>query len=303
MLIFSFSCSDDEDESIRNLISPRKRPKSLIAQLAEGRKAQKSIYSFGPAAAINVPVKTSAPSLGSRSSENPDLLGSILASQSQLTTFGKSAEVIRPKPRNTNSNRVLGAILASQATLSRLDETIRCQEQKNQTACPSGNILKPILAQKPARTGNVSQNDSTGQGSSSSPNQQTSSGASSKGESSSSTSGSDSIGTRTNGQSSGEATANGNGISGGDDGNGEDPNQGRKKKSQPEDKKDDVDEEDVDLYSDIESVEDENDPPDVLPKIEVSLLFLMVASMTLYKIQLHRLKKIESLRRKMTRRD
>ena len=54
-----------------------------------------------------------------------------------------------------------------------------------------------------------------------------------------------------------------------DGGIGEDPNRDRKKKSDPVDKKDDVDEEDVNLY--IESIEDENHPPEMLAKIEVNL--------------------------------
>lgn len=264
LLIYSFLYSDYDDESIQNLISPTKRPRSLIAQLAEGRKAQKSIYSFGPVAAV--PVKASAPSLGNRSSENPDLLGSILACQSQLTTFGKSAEVVRSKPRNTNSNRVLGAILASQATLNRLDETLRCLEQRNQAVCSASHKPKAITTQKSTKISSVPPSDSTGQGSSTDQQQ---SGGSSNGESSSTKGGL--AGTQTNGQSCGEATANSNGVSGGDDGNGEDRNQDRKKKPQPEDKKDD-EEDDVDLYSDIESNEEENDPPDGLPKIEVSTL-------------------------------
>lgn len=265
-VIFSFICSDDEDESIRNLISPKKEPKSLIAILAESRKAQKSIYSFAPSVAMSVPVKSSAPKLSSSSTGNPDLLGSILASQTQLTTFGKT-EVTRPRPRNTNSNRVLGAILASQATLSRLDETLNRLGQQHQAA--STNKPKPNQAQKPQKSNSTHQSDSTDQGSNSSTNQQS---RSSKEESSNSNSNNHGS-TRSNGQPSGETlSSNGNGFSGGDDGSGEDPNRDQKKKSDPDDKKDDVDEEDVDLYSDIESIEEENHPPEILSKIEVNVI-------------------------------
>ena len=57
-------------------------------------------------------------------------------------------------------------------------------------------------------------------------------------------------------------------MSGGSDGNGsEDLNRNRTKKSEPENKRHDINDEDVDLYSDIESVEEENEPlPELLPK-------------------------------------
>ena len=67
-----------------------------------------------------------------------------------MTTFGKT-EVMCPRPRNTNSNRVLGAlgaILSSQATLSRLDETLSRLGQEHQVA--SANKLKPNQSQKPS---------------------------------------------------------------------------------------------------------------------------------------------------------
>jgi hypothetical protein len=214
---------------------------------------------------MSVPVKSSAPKLSSSCTGNPDLLGSILASQTQLTTFGKT-EVIRPRPRNTNSNRVLGAILASQATLSRLDETLSRLGQEHQVA--SANKLKPNQSQKPLKNSQTLPSDSTDQGSNSSTNQQSHSSTAESSNSSSNNLGS----TRSTGQPGGAIpSSNGNGLSGGDDGSGEDPNRDRKKKSDPEDKKDDVDEEDVDLYSDIESIEDENHPPEMLTKIEVNL--------------------------------
>ncbi len=238
----------------------------MIAKLAESRKAQKSIYAFGPVAAISAPVRAAAvpklaPQLG-----NPDLLGSIFASQTQLATFGKSTETLRPsKPRNTSSNRVLGAILASQATLSRLDETIqRLGESKEQKA-KKPDQPKPTQSRQPVKSCTTRQNDATDQGSNSSSNHQA--------PSERTTNNDPSAAAQSNGQSTGE-NSGGNGVSGGSDGNGEDPNWNRRKKSDPEDKKDDADEEDVDLYSDIESVEEENEPQlDLLPKNEVNSCF------------------------------
>lgn len=204
-----------------------------------------------------------APQLG-----NPDLLGSIFASQTQLATFGKSTETLRPsKPRNTSSNRVLGAILASQATLSRLDETIQRLGESKEQITKKPDQPKPIQSRQPVRSCTTRQNDATDQGSNSSSNHQAPSGEGT-------TNNNDHpAAARSNGQSTGE-NSGGNGISGGSDGNGEDPNWNRKKKSDPEDKKDDADEEDVDLYSDIESVEEENEPQlDLLPKNEVNSCF------------------------------
>lgn len=238
----------------------------MIAKLAESRKAKKSIYSFGPVAAISAPVKASVPSFTS-SSGNPDLLGSILASQSQLSTFGKSTEAIRPKPKNS-SNRVLGAILASQATLSRLDETIRLMEQSSEpqtsTICTKLNLSTP---ERTAKNCSNRQSDATDKNSNTSTNHQCSSERSSNGNDHSA----DQSHNQTSGETSGNGISNSNGGSG--DGN-DDPNHNKKKKKDPDDKKDDnTDEEDVDLYSDIESVE-ENNSPEELPKNEVIILIL-----------------------------
>ena len=234
----------------------------MIAKLAEGRKAQKSIYAFGPVASISVPVRATVPKVTPQSG-NPDLLSSILASQTQLTTFGKSTEVIRPsRPRNANSNRVLGAILASQATLSRLDETIQLLGQSQERKTTKPEQPKPAESRKPLKSCTTRQSDATDQGSNSSSNHHQT-------PSEGSTHNDHPATVRSNGQSGGENS--GNGISGGSDGNGEDPNRNRKKKSDPEDKKDDIDDEDVDLYSDIESIEEENEPlPELLPKNDVN---------------------------------
>lgn len=239
----------------------------MIAQLAESRKAQKSIYAFGPVASISVPVRPARPSVPNPSSQpgNPDLLGSILASQTQLTTFGKDAEATRPRPRNlANSNRVLGAILASQATLSRLDESARFMEQSRKPHVPNSCVKPENISSKsrsPVKNCGTRQSDATDQNTTSSTSRQSTSEGTSNG--------SHPVASHSNGQSSGELTS-GNGKSGGSDGNGEDPNWNRKKKTDPEDKKEDPEEEDVDLYSDIESVDEENDQPESLPKNEVS---------------------------------
>lgn len=230
------------------MISPKKEPKSLIAKLAESRKAQKSIYSFGPVAmaAVSVPaVKPAVPSTSSQSG-SADLLGSILASQTQLTTFGKEPQLPRSKPRSltSNSSRVLGAILASQATLSRLDETIKSLTQTRTSA--------------PVRKSDRSQpTDAADQGTSTANHPTSSQGSSNSNPTS------DAL-TNHAGRCSNGGEPSGNGLPSGNGGNGEDPDWNKMKKSDPEDKKDEsaADEsEDIDLYSDIESVEEEETDP------------------------------------------
>lgn len=195
-----------------------------------------------------------------------------MASQTQLTTFGKSTEVTRPRPRNVaNSNRVLGAILASQATLSRLDATIKSVElsRRQQPADSSTKVDKPkLIPSRPSEKNcNTRQNDATDQNDSSSTTHQSTAEGTSNGNLPPTL--------HSNGPPTGGMTS-GNGISGGSDGNGEDPNWNRKKKTDPEDKKDDADEEDVDLYSDIESVDEENNSTDTLPKNEVNLIMTLI---------------------------
>lgn len=232
----------------------------MIAKLAESRKAQKSIYSFGPVATISVPAKPAAVPSTSSQSANPDLLGSILASQTQLLA---PTAPTRSKPKHSaSSNRVLGAILASQATLNRLDETIKSLGKPRESpSIKSDRSARPTAI---ITCGHSRPTDAADQGSTSSTNGENPSQGSSKSNSETPTSNA----RRTNGRSGGEAS--GNGLPSGN--GGEDPNWNRKKKSDPEDKKDEAaDEEDVDLYSDIESVEEgeEAEQPDLLPKNEV----------------------------------
>lgn len=229
-----------EDEAVSNLLRPKEEPKSLIAKLAESRKAKKSIFSYGPIAlSAASPVKTSVlkqPPVTSAGTS--DLLGSILASQEQLSSFGREPrEPARPRPRQ--SSRVLGAILASQATLNLLDGEIQLAKEGRR---------------QPARTCSVRQGDTGGQGSSS--NQQSSSNSSTV---------SANPASQSNGTSTGPSFSVPDGSSG-CGGSGDDPDRNGKKKLVPDDKKEDADEEDVDLYSDIESVEEEDtDALEALP--------------------------------------
>lgn len=154
-------------------------------------------------------------------SGTPDLLGSILESQSQLRSTIVKKEPVVPKPRT--NNRLLGAILASQASLNLLDQqpVKSCSDRQSEST--------------KSRT---SQETSSAPSTSQSCIQPTTS-------------------TVSNGSTAG--------------GSGEDPDQGSNKKTrtEPEDK---MDEEDVDLYSDIESVEGE-EKSDLPPAIqEVSIL-------------------------------
>ena len=238
------------------MCSPIKETKSLIAKLAESRKVKKSIYDFGPVALSSAkPGKPFVAATSSVSSANPDLLGSILASQVQLSEFGKPPDAARTKIRApSNSSRVLAAILASRATLDRLDEDIARLQSSSQ--------YKPIAAPSKdvdQRSGRQQSSDQQGnQSSNNSNNRQQSTGGNS--------STNQSNATESNGQTGGTngSSSNNCGANGGSDGNGDDPNRNQKKKvdSGPKenDAVDDNDkEEDVDLYSDIESVEEEPD--------------------------------------------
>ena len=139
---FNIFRAGDEDDDIINRLTSRSATsssKSLIARLAERRKAAKSVYCFTPAgisqAAPRAPVAScSSSNNNSSTGGGADLLGSILASQSQLKQFGKSCfsssssacSAPPPRPRHcfsSSNSRVLGAILASQATLSRLGKS------------------------------------------------------------------------------------------------------------------------------------------------------------------------------------
>ena len=218
----------------------------MIAKLAEGRKVQKSIYDFGPVALSSKAKPVSTVATCSVSSGNPDLLGSILASQTQLSEFGKPADGLRTKIRTpSNSSRVLAAILASRATLNRLDEDIaRLQSQSKST------VMSKDVGRSNGRQQSNDQQKSDQQSNSNSNNCQQSSGASS------SNNQSNALGS--NGQTVG--------TNGGSDGNDEDPNENQKKKISVEaaDAEDEESkEEEVDLYSDIESVEEESDPPQI----------------------------------------
>jgi len=207
--------SSSEDEAIRNLTAP-KQSKSLIAKLAESRKAQKSIFCYGPIASTSTsPVKTVVPVAASYSG-TPDLLGSILESQSQLRNTTVKKEPVVPKPRT--NNRLLGAILASQASLNLLDQqpVKSCSDRQSES-------IKSQTSQESSSAPSTSQNCI----------QPTTS-------------------TVSNGSTAG--------------GSGEDPDQGgnKRNKTEPGDK---MDEEDVDLYSDIESVEGE-EKSDLPPAIQ-----------------------------------
>lgn len=187
------------------------------------------------------------------SSANPDLLGSILASQAQLSEFGKPAGAPRTKIRApSNSSRVLAAILASRATLDRLDED-NARLQSSSQCKPFAPVSKDV----DRRSGRQQTNDQQGNQSNSNSNNRQQSG-----EGNSATNQSNSA--ESNGQTVGPGSTNNCSRNGGSDGNGDDPNRNQNKKVDSQQKEntsdDDSDkEEDVDLYSDIESVEEESD--------------------------------------------
>ena len=118
--LYSFTRNDREEQVMT--CNETSRPKSLIAILAERRKVQKSIYSFAPNTIPSVPTRTSKPNISS-SGGSVDILGDILASQTQLKCFGKPESLLNPPVRSVTS-RVLSAILASKDTLSRLDRDL-----------------------------------------------------------------------------------------------------------------------------------------------------------------------------------
>ena len=237
---------DEEDERILDRLQSRSvdQPKSLIAILAERRKATKSIYCFGPSAIPAASAKPARPAVVAAAVSTPstsggiDLLGSILASQSQLKQFGKTPEAPRPSSsanRSTNSsNRQLAAILASQATLTRLG--LQQGDTNNQTSAGSSSTGQSTAPEGQSTSGSRGTSDA-------------SSGVDHKNASS--------------------RTGNG----------GDDPERnrnGRKIKSDPEDATDNSEEsegreeEDVDLYSDIESMEEEQPVPSSTTTVEQS---------------------------------
>ena len=99
------------------------KPKSLIAILAERRKTHKSIHSFAPNAIPAAAIRAAKPIISSGGGST-DLLGDILASQTQLKQFGSREESRFTPPVRSVTNRVLSAILASKDTLSRLDRDL-----------------------------------------------------------------------------------------------------------------------------------------------------------------------------------
>ena len=120
--------SDNSDDEIQRLCSPKKVAKSSIEKLAESRKAKKSIYTFGPAVhQTSTKASKSILPTSSCSTGNSDLLGRIMKSQTQLNHFGKTKEesLTRNTKTISSSDRMRAAILSSRSILDRLDEDRR----------------------------------------------------------------------------------------------------------------------------------------------------------------------------------
>ena len=167
-------CSrSDGEEEVTIPTNGGSKPKSLIAILAERRKAHKSIHSFAPNAIPSAPVRTTKPSIPSCGGSS-DLLGDILASQTQLKRFGKAESPVNSPPVRAVTSRVLSAILASKDTLSRLDRDLerltksvnngsdsatssgqkqQCASGSRSSQQPGSNSRQPLQSGPPARNG------------------------------------------------------------------------------------------------------------------------------------------------------
>ena len=265
--MLKFCRSDDED--VEDTCPVSRKPRSLIAMLAEGRKANKSIHSFGPAA-ISAPMKASKPNVSATG--NADLLSDILASQTQLRSFGKEREPSSMKSVSaaSSSSRVLSAILASKDTLSRLDREIP-QSKVTVMSCTWEKVvkdranglasIKKFQIPKLPKTCSVKNSDSTTQSSASTQQNAAATSEQQQHEGAKKT--------------SQQSPVEGNGRRGAASGDADDPddpddwNKRPSTSNEPEDKEEEKEEneEDVDLYSDIESMEEESPSVDNCTKL------------------------------------